>query len=195
MRFTIIIVAYKRYNPLRCLLFSLLSQTYQNFDVIIIHDGADEGYGEIVHEFMEYTNIRFYSSHERYNDWGHSLRNIGLSMAKGDFIINTNDDNYYTPNYLQELNDTILNNPGCNFVYYDMILSHNNTENHNHKDYGLFLPRIQHSYMDVGQFAIKRDTIDGHKFGTNADADGTLIEEIKTKLIPVYINKVLFVHN
>jgi glycosyltransferase involved in cell wall biosynthesis len=195
MTFSIIIVAYKRYDAIKCLLYSILAQTYQNFNVLIIHDGEDQKHREICSEFLKDDRFRYIQTNVRYNDWGMSLRNICLDMVTGDFIINTNDDNYYTPNWLAEMATAIEREPDCNFVYYDMILSHNNIKNSNRKDYGLFKPRLQHSYIDMGQFAIRESTIHGHKFNLTAPADGELIEEIKHKLVPVYIDKVLFVHN
>jgi hypothetical protein len=69
----------------------------------------------------------------RYNDWGMTLRNIGMSVATGEWIINTNDDNYYVPIYLEELSNSIKENDECNFVYYECVLSHSNILNHNTK--------------------------------------------------------------
>ena len=76
-----------------------------------------------------------------------------------------------------------------------MVLSHKNILNHNKKDYGLLIPQIQHSMIDVGQYAVKKDIIKNHRFTSKADSDGDLIMEMKAKLIPEYIDKVLFVHN
>lgn len=194
-KFSIIVVAYQRYKEIKCLLHSLLSQTYDNFEVIVLHDGHDEQHANIMSEFLTDDRFKYIQTPTRFNDWGMSLRNIGLEMVTGDYVINTNDDNYYTPNWLNEVNLAIEENSEINFVYYDMVLSHNNIENHNKKDYGLFIPQLRHSYIDMGQFAVKSNIIAGHKFSSNAPADGELIEEIKHKLNPYYINKILFVHN
>ena len=55
-----------------------------------------------------------------------TLRNIGLKEATGEWVINTNDDNYYVPVYLEELNKVIESNQECNFIYYDCVLNHHN---------------------------------------------------------------------
>jgi len=194
-KFTIIITAYKRYNAIKTLLYSLLAQTYNNFDLIIIHDGFDRLHIDTMAEFLQYPNIMYFQTPIRYNNWGMSLRNIGISLATGDFIINTNDDNYYTPNWLEELNSAIESDQNINFVYYDMVLSHNNIENHNKKDYGLFTPQLKHSYIDMGQFAVKREIIKKYTFNLTAPADGELVEEMLPELNAHYIDKILFVHN
>jgi hypothetical protein len=99
------------------------------------------------------------------------------------------------PVYLEELVKVIENKNECNFVYYDCVLSHNNIINHNKKDYGLLIPEIRHSYIDMGQFAVKKEVISKYKFHLTAPADGILIEEMKHELKPEYIDKILFVHN
>lgn len=194
-KFSIIVVAYERYNQIKTLLYSLLSQTYQDFEVIIIHDGINETHLKTIQEFIVEPRFTYIQTPIRYNDWGMSLRNIGIPLTKGEWVINTNDDNYYTPNWLEEVSNTITSNPHCNFVYYDMVLSHNNIENHNKKDYGLFIPQLRHSYIDMGQFVIKKEIIQKYKFELIAPADGQLVEDMKHELLPCYINKILFVHN
>lgn len=192
-KFSIIVVAYKRYNELKCLLYSLLSQSFTDFEVIAIHDGEDTKHRELFENFEGDPRITYIQTLTRYNDWGMTLRNIGLKMALGEWVINTNDDNYYTPNWLEELNQHT--DPPVNFIYYDAVLSHYNELNHNKKDYGLLVPQIKGCYIDMGQFAVKKEVLEGHEFKNVAPADSELIEEIKNKLSPLYINKVLFVHN
>jgi glycosyltransferase involved in cell wall biosynthesis len=195
IKFSFIITAYQRYNNIQCLIHSLLLQTYDNFEVIIIHDGYDQKHEEVIKPYLNDIRFKYIYTDHRYNDWGMTLRNKGLEMVDGDWIINTNDDNYYVPVYLEELVKVIENKNECNFVYYDCVLSHNNIINHNKKDYGLLIPEIRHSYIDMGQFAVKKEVISKYKFHLTAPADGILIEEMKHELKPEYIDKILFVHN
>jgi glycosyltransferase involved in cell wall biosynthesis len=195
MKFSIVIVAYQRYQNIPCLLHSILSQNYDNFEVIILHDGYDKTHLDLIQPFLTDPRFRYFQSDVRYNDYGHSLRNKGFDLAKGDFIVQTNDDNYYTPNWLQEMADVLTEDPSINFVCYDMVMSTRNSHNHNGKDYGLFRPEVRHSYMDVGQFAVSADVVKGHRFNSSYAADGDFIEEIKHKLRSYYIDKILFVHN
>lgn len=174
---------------------SLLCQTYSDFEVIVIHDGYDRRHLNIMNEFVKDDRIIYFQTPIRYNDWGHSLRNIGLPLVSGDFVINTNDDNYYVPVWLSELEKAITLNNGCNFVYYEMVSNHNHVKHHNKKDYGVLIPKIERWSIDMGQFAVNRSIIQKYKFLSKNDADGILIEEMKPELKPVYIDKVLFVHN
>ena len=71
-----------------------------------------------------------------------------------------------------------------------------NEHSHNKKDYGHFIPKIQHSYIDWGQFATKSEVIKKYSINKHeAAADGTLVENMKNELVPYFIDKCLFVHN
>lgn len=195
MKFSIVVVAYRRYERIPCLMHSLLAQTYSDYEVIVIHDGHDDRHTEAMKPFIDNPKVTYFQTPIRYNDWGHSLRNIGLTMVKGDFVINTNDDNYYVPVWLDELNKAISSQEDCNFVYYQMVSNHNNSKHHNQKSYGVLIPRIELNWIDMGQFTVKRDVIQKYQFLKVNEADGHLIESMKHELKPVYIDKVLFVHN
>ena len=95
-KFSIIVVAYKKYNELKCLLYSLLAQSYNNFEIILIHDGVDNKHKDLFENFENDSRITYLQTPIRHNDWGMSLRNKGIKLAKGEWVINTNDDNYYT---------------------------------------------------------------------------------------------------
>jgi hypothetical protein len=44
----------------------------------------------------------FYRESEvRYNDWGHSLRALGIKEARAEFLHITNGDNYYVPRFTE----------------------------------------------------------------------------------------------
>lgn len=193
--FSIIVVCYERYNNVQCLIYSLLSQKFNNFEVILIHDGYNEKHEKIIKPYLSDPRFKYFFTEKRYNDWGMTLRNKGMEMAQGEWIINTNDDNYYTPNFLEEVKNAIDENPNSNFIYYDCVLSHNNQLNHNGKDYGLLIPQVKYCYIDMGQFVAKKDLISKHRFKSIASADGLLIEDMKSEIVPTYINKILFVHN
>jgi hypothetical protein len=71
--------------------------------------------------------ISYECTKTRFNDYGHSLREIGLEKATGEYILITNADNYYSPKTLEFINKAIVNkaqNP--DLVMFDMVHSHIN---------------------------------------------------------------------
>lgn len=194
-KYSIILPAYKKYNQIKCFLYSILSQTYQNFEVIVIHDGYDTEHRDVMTEFLKDERFIYFQTPIRYNDWGMTIRNIGMSIASGDFILNTNDDNYYVPVFLENIENEINNNPNINFVYYDMVHNYNMPKNKNRRDYGLFVPELKVEGIDIGQFVVKSELIKNRKFQSTPIADGLIVEEMLSELKPSYVNKILFIHN
>ncbi|HEU4578524.1 MAG TPA: glycosyltransferase family A protein [Polyangiaceae bacterium] len=66
---------------------SLQQQTFQDFEVLIYHDGP-----------LQYEISCPYpvlATPERQNVWGHNLRQLGLQHARGRYVLHTNIDNLY----------------------------------------------------------------------------------------------------
>jgi len=107
MKFSIIVPHYDGVISDKVLcqgLDSLSQSTYKNFEVLIYHDGPVsrpfpniEGYG---------LDYKFKETKKRYNDWGHSLRDLGIREATGDFIVHFNPDNILYDYALQQMVDT-----------------------------------------------------------------------------------------
>jgi hypothetical protein len=196
-KFSFIIPCWEQTHLLKCLLQSIICQTYSNWEAILIHDGVDLSHKSNLKEYLNDPRFFYTSTSERYGYWGHKSRIIGTTLSLGDWIIHSNDDNYFVPILLEEIVNIISLNSEVNFIYWDMILGkYKNEHSHNKKDYGHFIPKIQHSYMDWGQFTTKKEIISKYYIQyEEAAADGTLIENMKHELIPAYIDKVLFVHN
>jgi len=195
IKFSFIIPCWEQTHLLKCLLQSIVCQTYSNWEVILVHDGVNPTHEKQLSEYLKDSKFKYYSTIKRYGYWGHYGREFGTNLATGDWIIHSNDDNYFTPNLLEEITSVL--NPEVNFVYWEMILGkYNNSHSHNQKDWGHFIPRIQHSYIDWGQFATKSEVIKKYQINKHeAAADGTLVETMKHELNPVFIDKCLFVHN
>lgn len=92
---------------------SLSSQTFKDFEVLIFHDGPlSRDLPEI-----NVTDYKVIITKNRKNDWGHSLRDLGIKYAKGEYIIHFNPDNILYPNALEtifsklsETDDNVPNN-------------------------------------------------------------------------------------
>lgn len=94
----------------------LVNQSFKNFEVLIYHDGQllrQLGVGTYFN--MSKLKGNFYIYKKRFNDWGHSLRDIGIKEASGEYIIHLNADNIMY-NCLQELNDFIIKNPSKIYI-------------------------------------------------------------------------------
>jgi glycosyltransferase involved in cell wall biosynthesis len=84
----------------RCLL-SLANQTFRDFEVLLFHDGPPSR--PSVDPPDNLPNYRPRCTDVRANDYGHSLRDVGIRLAKGDYIVHLNADNLLYPDALEEL--------------------------------------------------------------------------------------------
>lgn len=196
----------ERLNLLKCLLQSIICQTYTNWEVILIYDGTNNGIDNShklhLAEYLTDSKFKYYTIDKNdLKDFNPTVscnvaRQKGSDICTGDWIIHTNDDNYYTPNLLQEIVD-VINNTDVNFIYWEMILGkYQNQHSHNQKDYGHFIPLLQSCYIDWGQYATKQEILKKYPLRLNEPgADGYLVEDMKHELIPYFIDKCLFVHN
>jgi glycosyltransferase involved in cell wall biosynthesis len=185
-----IIPTYYRPAPLKSMLASLIAQTDGDWGTLIMIDNEkNEEIEAIINSFND-ERIRHHYMDKRYNDWGHTPRQQGKQMSNADYIIMTGDDNYYTPNFVEELKKAVLqyNHPGV--VYWDMV--------HSHYRYEYFECRLGGGQIDMGAFATRKDIAHDLVLNTEYAADGFFIEEYKRKYFmerSIKINKVLFVHN
>lgn len=153
---TVVIVSYRQPVQLKILLLSLACQTLQNFDVIVLHDGPDAATSAAVDSLRSehLSRIRYYESSDRFNDYGHSLRDIGITMAAGEYILITNGDNYYSPRLMEFVTEAI-ERENWDIVMWDMVHSHPGAGGRNLGAYAPFgtlpLPRR----MDMGCFVVK----------------------------------------
>lgn len=185
-----IIPTYYRIDPIRCMLSSLVSQTCSEWiaTVVIDNDKSDE-IENVINSFCD-SRIKFVYMDQRYNDWGHTPRQFGKQISNCEYVIMTGDDNYYTPNAVEEIKKAIIQYDNPELIYWNMI--------HSHYDYSFFDCNLGMNQIDMGAFATRVDIAKNIELSTTYAADGFYIEDYKIKYpqaVSIKINKVLFVHN
>lgn len=102
VRLSIVVVSYRQPMALQCLLSSLACQVVQNFEVLVYHDGPHPETRAVAERFAAASDrFRYHETEVRHNDWGHSLRALGLAAARGEYLLITNGDNYYVPRFTE----------------------------------------------------------------------------------------------
>lgn len=99
MNLSIIIPLYNKRNSLRSCIQSVLNQTYEKFELIIVDDGSTDGSEEIVQEFSD-SRIRF----ERKKNGGvSSARNRGVKLARNQWIAFLDADDIWAEWHLETI--------------------------------------------------------------------------------------------
>ncbi len=78
---------------------SLMNQTYKNIEIILVDDGSKDNSSKIIDKLSK-TDQRIIVKHKS-NGGVSSARNEGLSIAKGEFIMFIDGDDYVEPDYIE----------------------------------------------------------------------------------------------
>lgn len=120
---SIVMCVYNRRNILGETIKSILNQTYQDFELIIIDDGSDEDLLPLIQSFND-QRIRYKKL--PINSGVPVARNIGNKMANGEFIAVADSDDINFPHRLQVEVDTLIQNPGVDVVYSSVLINYPN---------------------------------------------------------------------
>lgn len=95
---------------------SIIAQTYTNWELLILDDCSTDETPEIALEYIKKDGrIKYYR-----NDVNLRLPNNlnkGFSLAKGDYLTWTSDDNRYRPMALQKMHDALCSEQNIDFVF------------------------------------------------------------------------------
>lgn len=98
---TIIVAIYKSEKFLPKLINSIITQTYQNLEVILVDDGSPDNSGAICDEFAAKED-RIKVIHKK-NGGTCEARNVGMDAATGDYMSIIDGDDWLEPDYVEYL--------------------------------------------------------------------------------------------
>ncbi len=101
--FSIIIPLFNKENYVKDSLKSILCQSFSKFEVIIVNDGSTDASLEVVNTFKD-SRIKILNQE---NQGVSVARNKGIKHSKGVFVAFLDADDYWYPNHLEELYETI----------------------------------------------------------------------------------------
>ena len=106
MKYSVIIPVYNVEKYIDRCLKSIISQNYDDLEIIVIDNGSTDSSGSICDTYAsEYSNISVY--HIENHGVG-SARNFGLSKARGEFIYFVDSDDYLVGNLFAEFEDKLV---------------------------------------------------------------------------------------
>ncbi len=105
---SVIMPVYNGEEFLRETIDSVLNQTYQNFEFIIVNDGSVDSTQQIIDS---YNDKRIVPLNLTRNQGVSNARNRGTDLSKGEFIAFCDADDLYDPSRLQTQLDFLTGNP------------------------------------------------------------------------------------
>lgn len=156
------------FNSFPQIITALQAQSYKNWELFFIHDG--KGKMDIPND----PRIHFESTKTRLGNYGHHIRKEYLQKLKdnGKYLLITNADNYYMPDFLLRAITALENNQNAVASYCSQII-------HNYTGWQVMNCRLQRGYIDCGQVLLKAK--EAASVGWNSlehSSDWTFFEDI-----------------
>jgi glycosyltransferase involved in cell wall biosynthesis len=124
---SVIIAFYNEERFLDEAIKSILNQTYEEWELILVDDGSNDSSSRIANKYANKNRKVFYIEHENHSNKGVSAsRNTGIYKANGKYIAFLDADDIWLPDKLNLQVDLMLANPEVGLIgeaseywYYD----------------------------------------------------------------------------
>ena len=114
-KISVIIPVYNVEKWLNKCIDSILNQSYENFEIILVNDGSTDKSKDICDKYSKEDNrVKVF---DILNSGQSVARNIGLKEAKGDYILFIDSDDYISDKAIIEKFINILDNNEYDFIY------------------------------------------------------------------------------
>lgn len=109
---SVIIPLYNKEAIVKRSIESVLTQNYEDFEIIVVNDGSTDKSAEIVRKIKD-SRVRLI---EQTNGGPSKARNTGVKNAKGKWILFLDADDELLPDALQYFDRAIKQNPSISFI-------------------------------------------------------------------------------
>jgi hypothetical protein len=178
----------KKINAAFSCVYSLLAQTYENYEIFIHHDGPVND-KTLPDKFRNLSDkIVFIDNLEHRGSWGFYHRHkVSMIEPHADWVLYTNEDNYYVPVFLERMMES-ARLTGSKMIHCDTL--------HSHFNYTVLHTTVVENRIDMGSFISHMDLVKITPWTDfHASADGVYAAKIGSQTNPIKANGILFVHN
>ncbi|WP_285959084.1 glycosyltransferase family 2 protein [Thomasclavelia spiroformis] len=112
---SIIVPIYNAEKTIHRCLDSIVNQTHNNLDIVLINDGSTDNSLSILNKYaMNDERIRIFT---QLNKGVAATRNVGLNKAKGDYILFIDSDDWIQSNMVSKMIATFEKYQDCDIVF------------------------------------------------------------------------------
>ena len=155
-RVSVIIPTYNRERFIGEAIHSVLSQTYPDFEIIVVDDGSTDTTQEVVAGFGD-PRIRYIYQD---NQWVVAARNRGINASSGEYLTFLDSDDALTEDALEKGVQILDKYPEVSFCY-----TQNYSIDESGRVIGLQKKRQEYSWVRAGTEQIREFLVNGHHVG------------------------------
>ena len=112
--FSVIIPLYNKAPHISRAIYSVLNQTFNEYEIIIINDASTDDSVKEVNKFSD-SRIRLFHR-DTPGPGGYAARNFGIKKATGEWIAFLDADDEWIPDHLQKMYELAQTFPECDFL-------------------------------------------------------------------------------
>jgi glycosyltransferase involved in cell wall biosynthesis len=94
---------------------SVLNQSMQDFELIIVNDASTDNSDEVIQKYLEDKRIRYFTNNK--NSGCYFSLQRGFSESKGTYAASLSADDFYMPDALEKLAREARTNPDADIIY------------------------------------------------------------------------------
>lgn len=110
---SVIIPLYNKAHTIEKTLDCVLSQTYRDYEVVIVDDGSNDNGVQLINEKYQDPRIRIISQR---NQGVSAARNTGIENARGEWLSFLDADDLWDDRYLEYVNEAIIKLPESKYI-------------------------------------------------------------------------------
>ncbi|MBT3583708.1 MAG: glycosyltransferase [Halobacteriovoraceae bacterium] len=137
--FSVIIPTYNRSATLRRAIDSVLAQSYQNFELIVVDDGSQDQTPQILEEYLERKVLSVITTQ---NKGVSCARNCGVQSASGNWLAFLDSDDEWLADKLERQSELLLKRPELSLIHGEEIWIRNGVRVNQMKKHQKFGGRI-----------------------------------------------------
>ncbi len=127
--FSVVIPVYNKAPHIQCSISSVLNQTFQNFELILVNDASTDNSLEEIQKFTD-ERIRLFQRTEP-GPGGYAARNLGIEKAEGEWVAFLDADDEWYPNHLEKMHELAHKYPDVYFMSCGWQTQNNGVKNEN----------------------------------------------------------------
>lgn len=112
-----VIITHNRKKMLSNAIRSVLNQTYNNIELIVVNDNSTDGTKEYLQDLLKKEEIKVININEAHSRGGGYARNVGIRNSTGNYIAFLDDDDVWNSQKIQKQVSFLDKNPSYGMVY------------------------------------------------------------------------------